>query len=54
MMTDVLVSLRDVCFSYAPDRPVLDACSFSLDPAERGREIAVVPGGGIPEIEHVA
>jgi cobalt/nickel transport system ATP-binding protein len=34
-MNDVLVSLRDVSFSYGPDRPVLDRCDFSLAPAER-------------------
>ncbi len=34
-MNDVLVSLRDVSFSYGPDRPVLAVCNFSLEPAER-------------------
>ena len=34
-MNDVLVSLRDVSFSYGPDRPVLDRCNFSLRPTER-------------------
>jgi cobalt/nickel transport system ATP-binding protein len=34
-MNDVLVSLRDVSFSYGPDRPVLDRCDFSLASGER-------------------
>ena len=34
-MNDVLVSLRNVSFSYGPDRPVLDRCDFSLGAAER-------------------
>ena len=34
-MSDVLVSLRDVSFSYGPDRPVLGGCDFSLTRSER-------------------
>jgi len=34
-MSDVLVSLRDVSFSYGPDRPVLCGCDFSLKRSER-------------------
>ena len=34
-MNDVLVSLRDVSFSYGPDRPVLGGCDFSLKRSER-------------------
>ena len=34
-MNDALVSLHDVSFSYAPNRPVLDECNFRLAPDER-------------------
>ena len=34
-MSDVLVSLRNVSFSFDPDRPVLRACDFSLERSER-------------------
>jgi len=37
-MSDVLVRFDDVDFSYAPDRPVLAACNFSL---ESGRRIGL-------------
>ncbi|MGD0518842.1 MAG: ABC transporter ATP-binding protein [Thermoguttaceae bacterium] len=34
-MTDPLINIRDVDFSYSPDRPVLCGCSFRLDPGQR-------------------
>lgn len=34
-MNNALVSLHDVSFSYAPDRPVLAGCNFQLAPQER-------------------
>jgi len=34
-MNDVVVSLDDVSFSYAPDRPVLAGCSLRLKRSER-------------------
>ena len=34
-MSDVLVRLRDVTFSYGPDRPVFAGCDFSLRRSER-------------------
>jgi cobalt/nickel transport system ATP-binding protein len=34
-MNDVLVRLREVSFSYGPDRPVLSRCDFTLHRSER-------------------
>jgi len=34
-MSDPLVLLDAVSFSYGPDRPVLDECTFRLEPGER-------------------
>jgi len=34
-MNDALIRFHDVSFSYAPDRPVLAACDFRLDPGQR-------------------
>ncbi|MCR4414704.1 MAG: energy-coupling factor ABC transporter ATP-binding protein [Thermoguttaceae bacterium] len=34
-MNDCLVRLSDIAFAYDPDRPVLAACDFWLEPGER-------------------
>jgi cobalt/nickel transport system ATP-binding protein len=34
-MSERLIGLDNVSFSYGPDRPVLDECSFSLGPKDR-------------------
>jgi cobalt/nickel transport system ATP-binding protein len=34
-MTEPLINIRDVDFSYSPDRPVLCGCGFRLDPGQR-------------------
>ena len=34
-MSERLIGLDNVSFSYGPDRPVLDECNFSLGPEER-------------------
>ena len=34
-MSDALVEMQDVKFSYGPDRPVLDGCSFRLETGQR-------------------
>jgi cobalt/nickel transport system ATP-binding protein len=34
-MTDALIDIRDVKFSYSPDRPVLKGCSFRLASGQR-------------------
>ena len=34
-MTEALIDIRDVEFSYSPDRPVLCGCSFRLEPGQR-------------------
>ncbi len=34
-MTEALIDIRDVEFSYSPDRPVLGGCNFRLEPGQR-------------------
>ena len=34
-MTEPLIYIRDVEFSYSPDRPVLGGCNFRLEPGQR-------------------
>jgi cobalt/nickel transport system ATP-binding protein len=34
-MTEALIDIREVEFSYSPDRPVLGGCSFRLEPGQR-------------------
>jgi cobalt/nickel transport system ATP-binding protein len=34
-MTEALIDIREVAFSYSPDRPVLGGCSFRLEPGQR-------------------
>ena len=34
-MTEALIDIRDVEFSYLPDRPVLSGCNFRLEPGQR-------------------
>ena len=33
--TEALIDIREVEFSYSPDRPVLGGCSFHLEPGQR-------------------
>ena len=34
-MSEALIDIRDVEFSYSPDRPVLGGCNFRLEPGQR-------------------
>jgi cobalt/nickel transport system ATP-binding protein len=42
-MTEALINIRDVEFSYSPDRPVLGGCSFRL---ESGQRVALTGANG--------